>query len=144
MINDGTITEWNGRRFMILALAENIRAMKKSAIAVQREAKKLTGVGGGKPHQPSLPLEPPHRDTGALTNSITYKVVERGLIVEGFVGVDVQELSAKSIKFGGTGDVDYGYWLEIGTKKMSRRPYLMPALTNCFNEIKRFFREGFK
>src|SRR3712207_4912965 len=63
----------------------------------------------------SRPGEPPRAETGTLMKSIFYHV-------------DPDENRA----IVGT-TLDYGAWLEVGTKRIKPRPYLLPALTRCFD-----------
>ena len=65
--------------------------------------------GGGTPHTPSAPGEPPHVDTGALKSSIRWW--------------KPQQLTRH------IGDgVEYGIYLEFGTSRMAARPWLTPAV----------------
>lgn len=106
-------------------IKENIiRAILESAILVEGDCKKSMR-GTGTPHIPSPPGEPPAVMTGKLRASITHEVLTRKE-VEGRVGIR-----------GGT-DPDtknYGFYLEFGTSKMRKRPYLKPALNNNLNTI---------
>lgn len=65
--------------------------------------------GGGVPHVPSAPGEPPHVDTGALQSSIHV------------------ETPGPFTRLVGDG-VEYGVYLEFGTKHMAARPWLLPAV----------------
>lgn len=57
--------------------------------------------------------------TGTLRRSIT-RVIERRRAIVG-------------------SNVEYAPFVEMGTSKMTARPYLRPALEACRNEIKRIF-----
>jgi len=72
---------------------------------------KLSMKGGGSPHVPSAPGEPPHVDTGALRASIH---------------VEKPKTLARDIMDG----VEYGVYLEFGTSspRMAARPWLTPAV----------------
>lgn len=59
-------------------------------------------------HVASADGDPPNTDTGTLVNSI--KAIVSGM--SGTVGTDL----------------DYGYFLEIGTQAMAERPWLWPAV----------------
>jgi hypothetical protein len=69
-------------------------------------------------HQASAPGEYPKSDTGQLVASLFFKVA-------------ADKLSA----FFGT-MLDYGKWLEYGTRLMSARPWLLPTLKACKARIR--------
>jgi len=79
-----------------------------AAHRIERRAK-ASMKGGGSPHQPSKPGEPPHRDTSALVNSIH---------------VEARAPLSRDIMDG----VDYGIHQEFGTSRMAARPWLSPAV----------------
>lgn len=68
-----------------------------------------------KGHNPSLPGNPPARDTGNLSNSIRYEVHTEGKEIYGIVGSTQK-------------DPDYALYTEYGTSKMKPRPWLRPAM----------------
>ena len=80
-------------------------------------------VGGGSPHVPSAPGEPPHMDTGALSASVHVHPKEREL--ERDVG----------------DGVEYGLPLELGTSRMAARPWLFPALTKAYTPFLQAWRQ---
>jgi hypothetical protein len=142
---DGGELEWNGAHYYMLATKETVRAMKKAAIYTQGVAKKMIGQGGGKPHQPSSPGDPPRRDTGILASSVSYEVKVTGPLVEGLVGPDIDKMKAKlagNIEKTGSTDPEYGFYLEEGTKKMAKRPWLKPSLIKATPKIYEFFRKA--
>ena len=67
------------------------------------------------PHHPSLPGNPPARDTGNLTNSIRWEIHNEGKEVYGIVGSSQL-------------DENYAVYTEYGTTKMAPRPWLRPAM----------------
>jgi HK97 gp10 family phage protein len=107
-----------------------------SANLVEAEAKQSIqrGVKSGRiykrrsvVHQASAPGEPPASDTGFLVSNITKTAVEKsGTALSIFV-----ESKAKYSKF-----------LEFGTRKMSARPFLQPALEKNKTKIKGKFAKG--
>jgi hypothetical protein len=152
-IQGGTLI-WNDKEFIALATKENIRAMNKAAITVQETAKKLIGgVGSGKLyrkrkqtgkrgtftanqwHRASKPGKPPARDTGILANSVTFEVSRKGDRIKGSVGPDVDKIRQQSPRT----DPDYGFFLEIGTKDIAKRPWLKPALIKSRRKIMKLF-----
>ena len=64
-------------------------------------------------YQASAPGEPPRKRTGTLQKSIAHEVERESNAIVARVGTKV----------------DYGRYLEFGTRKMAARPYLQPALT---------------
>lgn len=95
----------------------------RRAIQVEGTAKRITsGPGTGREytrhgiaHTASAPGEPFATDTGRLRASITHALE-----------VDALGLVAKV----GT-DVIYGLYLELGSSRMSARPWLRPALSSA-------------
>ena len=79
-----------------------------AARRIEKRAK-LSMKGGGDPHQPSEPGEPPHRDASALAASIH---------------VEKPKPMVRDIMDG----VDYGIHQELGTSDMAARPWLTPAV----------------
>jgi len=75
-------------------------------------------TGGGKPHRPSAPGQPPHVEFGALKNSIKIK----------------REKVGEWIVHDG---VEYGIHLELGAPKhnMAARPFLIPAVEKVRKHI---------
>ena len=152
-IPGGTLI-WNDKEFIALATNANIKAMNKAAIIVQAKAKKLIGgVGGGKLyrrrkqtgkrgtftanqwHRASKPGQPPARDTGILANSVTFEVSRKGDRIKGSVGPDIDKIRSQSPRT----DPDYGFFLEVGTRNIAKRPWLKPALAKSRRKIKRIF-----
>ena len=163
----GGSLEWDGDKFFAMATKANIKAMNQSAIIVQAKAKKLIGgVGSGRLyrrrkqtgkrgsfrasdfHRASKPGQPPARDSGILANSVSF-LVRFGIradtkdiinmndvTVVGSVGPDNDKIKAQSPRT----DPDYGYFLEVGTKDIAKRPWLRPALAKSRRKIKRLFK----
>jgi hypothetical protein len=111
------------------------RAIAATTIAVQAETKRLLNLKTGpiksfpdKP--PSAPGEPPAKRTGTLGRSIDQETLERrrgrGREFIGRVGTNVK----------------YGFWLELGTRKMAARPYLRPALRAKSKMLPGFLRRA--
>tara|TARA_B100001939_G_scaffold150522_3_gene130165 strand:- start:3215 stop:3643 length:429 start_codon:yes stop_codon:yes gene_type:complete len=107
-----------------------------SANLVEAEAKQSIqrGVKSGRVykrrsivHQASAPGEPPASDTGFLVSNITKTAVEKS-------GTELS-ISVES-------KAPYSKFLEFGTRKMSARPFLQPALEKNRNKIKGKFAKG--
>ena len=139
---------WHGREFFGEATKAVKDAMTTATLVVENKAKKIMGTGAssfsvkrdtkskrGKRsfHRPSAPGFPPAIDTGVLRASISHKVVEKAGNVQGFVGSDTAKIAAKAEA--GT-DVEYGFYLEVGTRNMEARPWLRPALRASEKRIK--------
>lgn len=156
--------EWYGNRVFTLATAANVRAMHKAALLVASDVKKnftLQGTGrqyyigrskktgrrawyttpgkGRKEHRASKPGKSPAIDVGTLRASIMSEIEVSGLSVDGRVGPDIEKIAAKAPV--GT-DVNYGYYLEIGTSKMAPRPFLRPALRRTRKKVVKIFRDA--
>ncbi len=151
--------KWLGREFFELATKETVRATTKAAIVVQAEARRLTGgpgtggrtykrtkgkKGSSKYHRVSAPGQPPARDFGVLTNSIMH-LVKRGIgLVSGWVGSDIDSIRNKLAARGDVGsDVNYPFFLEVGTSKMQPRPWLRPALKKSEKKILSIYQKAF-
>jgi len=122
-----------------------VTAMHKAALLVESDVKQnftLQGQGRqyGK-HTASRPGEPPAIDTGVLRASMMSEVVKSGTNVTGKVGPDVEHIAAKAPV--GT-NVEYGFYLEMGTSKMQPRPFLRPALHRTRKKVVKIFKEANK
>jgi hypothetical protein len=60
------------------------------------------------------------------------------LTVVGSVGPDIDKIKAESPRT----DPDYGFWLEVGTKDIAKRPWLKPALIKSRRRILRLFKRA--
>lgn len=157
---DFGISKWNGKHVFEVANKVTVEAMKKAGILLssdvkthftsttgdenallQQRRKSVRRTKSGKRHIGSLPGEPPAVDTGNLRASIQHFLEVTPLDVVGKVGPDVEFLAAKTKS--GT-DVEYGYYLEIGTARMAPRPYLRPALSRTKGKVNKIFQKAFK
>ena len=145
---------WHGREFFQLATKETVKAMETAGRFVENRAKKIMGKGASKFsatgntkkkkgksafHRPSAPGFPPAVEEGILRTSVSHVTKVRGLTVNGFVGSDKDKIKAKAEA--GT-DVEYGFYLEVGTKNMEARPWLRPALRASEKGILNILRGG--
>lgn len=126
---------WYGQQVFTLATKANNDAMHKATFMVERDVKKsfskvgagrVYKKGKGKIHIASAPGQPPAIDTGALRSSIQSKVQVKGLNVVGEVG----------------SDMPYSLFLELGTRTMAKRPYLMPAVRKDKRKITDIFKRA--
>jgi len=89
--------------------------------------RKIKGGKGGKTVYgafPSKPGEPPHKQTGHLRRSITHEVDRVNLFAR--IGTNVE----------------YGRYLELGTKRMAPRPWLRRALNEMTSKVKSILTTG--
>ena len=80
--------------------------------------------GGSYQHMASAPDSPPNTDTGRLVNSVAVEIRNDDVYV-------------------GSG-LEYAPHLEFGTKNMTQRPWLNPALEQNRNRISRLIRNAIK
>ena len=140
---------WFGDRFFTLATEANIKAMTKSASIVEIKAKQLLSVGGyrGNKYIPSSPDNPPHLRTGVLRASVSSEIVRTPLSIAGWVGSHLGKMRAGMAAHGITATkagVEYGYFLEVGTRNMQKRPWLRPALIQSRKAINAIFKRANK
>lgn len=114
------VLTWRGDKISQQVRRATARALVKSAEGVRRQAILLIQKGSktgqiynrqGRFHQASAPGEAPASDTGNLVRSLR---VDSSRSAELFVTV--------------AADARYAFFLEFGTRAMSERPFLRPAL----------------
>jgi len=142
--------KWHGEKFYRRAKTGTQKALKKVAQMVELEAKSLMTRGGRTPSGRAVPLregsrtmidpetgqragrigsyrsrpgEPPRVQTGTLRRSITHELHPTLPIAR--VGTNVT----------------YGKWLELGTRKMARRPFMTPAYMKVRTVAAAIFRD---
>jgi len=91
--------------------------LTRAAIYLTNAVKKT--VNKAKSPPASSPGEPPHREHGALMQSIQWEV-------------DKKEMTARV-----GSNLKYAKYLELGTKDMGARPFLLPTFTAERNTIAR-------
>jgi HK97 gp10 family phage protein len=99
---------------------EVTRALYLIGQQVELEAERSITAGSvsGKGHVPSLPGEPPNRDTGVLDSNI-----ETTVVAQNPPTVHV------------TSHAPYSSALEFGTSKMAERPFMRPAVAKFRGKI---------
>lgn len=107
------IASWNGDSF-IRAMDGQLRQRMEQATALTAADVKQSMQGGGRPHVPSRPGEPPRVDTGGLRRSVNHSVMVQRHRVRGFVNVD--HPAARALELG------------YAPGNLAPRPYLRPAL----------------
>ena len=134
--NTDALKKQIAKRLTTEAENEIKKRLFSSANLVEAEAKQSIqrGVKSGRVykrrsivHQASAPGEPPASDTGFLVSNITKTAVEKS-------GTELS-ISVES-------KAPYSKFLEFGTRKMSARPFLQPALEKNRNKIKSKFAKG--
>lgn len=100
------------------AIANVARVLFWGADQIKAEARHLITEGSvsGKNHVPSLPGEPPNRDTGVLDSHI-------------------EAVQTAPLRSEASSNAPYAVPLETGTSKMAARPYMGPATRNKRAEI---------
>lgn len=100
------------------AIANVGRVLFWGADQIKAEARHLITEGSvsGKNHVPSLPGEPPNRDTGVLDSHI-------------------EAVQTAPLRSEASSNAPYAVPLETGTSKMAARPYMGPATRNKRAEI---------
>jgi HK97 gp10 family phage protein len=91
------------------------KRLSRAAISVSRHAKQLVSVAGP---SASRPGSPPHKQTGRLRASIAWELV----------GDDRARVGT---------NVKYGRYLELGTSRMSPRPWLVRSAKETTSEVTR-------
>ena len=115
----GTVLR-NHIREMISTPSRKVTYETKRRKGVYRQVKKLGKRGSGR----SEPGNPPHKDYGKLRASISYEVDKAKLVVR--VGTPLQ----------------YGKFLELGTEKMWKRPYLRRSLLEKKSQVTSILEHG--
>lgn len=114
--------EWYGDEFLKLTAKELGDNLEKAAVYLKGEIKEK--INQSEPYtryvgdhgiyysgdDPSAPGEEPKKITGTLQRSITHRMSEDRL--QAFVG----------------SNIDYAFYLEMGTAKMAARPYLRSTM----------------
>lgn len=139
------ITEWHGEKvFDKVSGATKDSVMEAGYFLEAKIKKRFQLQGQGKrygDHKASRPGERPAVDDGHLRASIQTEVKRERMTLHGFVGSDKDIIQSRAE--GGT-DLEYGFYLEMGTKNMKARPYLRPALKKWRKRIKRILQRGIK
>lgn len=152
---------WFAIAFIDDVIGVNEKAATKAALIVERTAKKSFGHGasrigkevtvkrGKKRRRPSAPGFAPNVDYGILKSSV--KHIKGKLIgneIAAFTGSDIDKIDKGLLKRGVITDgsiwssVQYGYFLEVGTKYMEARPWLRPALKQNESRILQIFKKA--
>jgi hypothetical protein len=124
--------EWFGREVadsVSEAMIAPTGPLVKAALAIERCAKFLLRIGGGKDRLPSDPGQPPHRQTNTLRNSITYASVPAKRSPSVIVGPTAMAPYGKTHEFG----------LRVGGVQYPERPFMTPAYDQAKTEFARFF-----
>lgn len=88
-------------------------------------------------HRASAPGEAPANFTGSLRQSIDFDVVGANRMQ---FGVQQQFQNRQGTPDG----VKYGKYLELGTRKMAERPFLLPIIKSNYRNIRKHFETQLK
>lgn len=102
---------------MVLALNVSADPYQRTRTRDTRRGKK--GSAYTDYRTPSKPGEPPHKRTAALQGGVQYELDKPKLT--GRVGV--------------VANVRYGLFLELGTRKMAARPFLLATLRKVWSQL---------
>ncbi len=123
----GVIIKWNTQAVMSKVGDETERNMAKALRVAVNRCKQLISRGNITGKNPSLPGEPPKRQTGTLRSSIDSAIVREDDKVKGYLGVRQGPT--------GEGESNYGFILEVGTSKMKPRPFLRRTVSDNAGEL---------
>lgn len=134
--------DWFGNQFVKQMQAEMRRRTSAAAIRLKSQIQAEISQSGTLRYHPttktgksaksfrtiygfthSAPGNPPYKQTGHLRRSIAWEIVSAGAggpAVIGRVGTNLK----------------YGRWLELGTRRMKRRPYIVITLRKNEGEIR--------
>lgn len=119
--------KWHGDEFeKKLKKHLNVQTTKACQYLSSTAKIKISHAGRGKP-SPATGEAYPFKQTGDLRRHVSYEV-------EGEVG-RVGTLKMKK---------PYGKWLQTGTRRMTKRPWLTNALSDAMAGIKRIFKKEMK
>ena len=121
MAKNVRLVKWNGKKCLRSVESQETRRLKKAAIHFVNQTKKNIGTKGSKCGKNtggrSNPNEFPKLECGQLRNSMTFEV--------------------KKLKALAGTNVKHGKFLELGTSRMSPRPFLRPTLKAERGRIKK-------
>ena len=128
--------KWYGDKVFESATRVNTEAMERATFELERYVKThFTSPGTGMAykrrgvtHRASTANQTPAVDTGTLRNRVQSEIVKSRDKIMGYVGV--------------LASVKYAIFLELGTRDMSPRPYLRPALRAMRKKIDRIFKRA--
>lgn len=140
IVNEKAFRARMKKRLTVDAPKKLSRALTRSVMVVRGEAIDSIASGvksgatykrGGREHTASAAGEAPATDTGKLISGITTEVKIMDKVLVGMVKAFAAD--------GGGGN--YATHLEFGTRKMSARPFMQPALQKSEAKIKQIFKQ---
>lgn len=112
---------------------EKVKAVERACLMIEVTAKRGmtdtevdSSVSYAHGHHPSVPGAYPAVDIGTLRMSVTHSVEAEGTRAVGRVGSTIT-------------DPPYGFFLEMGTSRMSARPWLLPSIDKNRDKIREMF-----
>ncbi len=109
----------------MLEAVNEVRNTALETLSGNRSGRTYKVPGTGRTYTASSPGEPPAQVTGRLRQSIKTAVGGEGKEVVGIVGTDL----------------DYGKYVEFGTRKMAARPWLRASFEKAIPRIKQILGE---
>ena len=140
IVNEKAFRARMKKRLTVDAPKKLSRALTRSVLVVRGVAIDSIASGvksgatykrGGEDHIASAAGEAPASDTGTLKTSITTEIKVIDKVLVGMVKAFAAD--------GGGGN--YATHLEFGTRKMSARPFMQPALQKSEAKIKQIFKQ---
>lgn len=115
----------NNAKLQAAVQRATISPLMKAGAKIQETAQRLVSRGGGKEHEPSLPGEPFRTQTGVARASISFAQAGADSVVVGPMRLHPP----------------YQKWLEFGTAKMAKRPFMLPALIITVTKFPAYFKD---
>ena len=119
-----TVISWTPERVQARVMSDVEHRMDRAVTFLRDEVKRAINIGNPTGREPSAPGEPPRKVTSRLFHSMAKAVVRTPHEVIGAYG----------------SNVEYSFFLELGTRKMAPRPHLRPALQKNRSRVLRFFQ----
>jgi hypothetical protein len=114
-------SSWNGGAVVANLQAQSWLGIVRAVVFYWTQLQNALNVANPRPYnQPSAPGDPPRKRTGWLQRNVVYELNEQTRVA----------------KVGLTANVPYGLWLEIGTRKMRPRPYLIATLNKYLGQMR--------
>ncbi len=111
---------WHGNEAIAHVRAAGWERLQRCVVFFWQAATLTLNVSNPRPYlTPSKPGEPPRKRTGWLQRNVLYELDEPSL--SGRVGI--------------TRNAKYGLWLEIGTRWMHARPWLLATLKKVEKQL---------
>jgi hypothetical protein len=118
---------WNGPAVVTEIKAASWERIVRVVVFFHTEVLAVLNKSNPRPYvTPSLPGEPPRKRTGWLQRNVRYELAKGKQV--GRIGI--------------TPNAKYGLYLEIGTKRMKPRPWLLATLTRLLPQLRAMAEKG--